>query len=555
MITRLSISNYALIRHIDLALDPGFNVVTGETGAGKSIMLGALGLLRGGRLASRSALHPDAPARISADFAPDPATAALLRPILREAGAPDDLPTLTIEREISPAGRSRARVNGHAVTLDVLHDLSERLIDIHSQHNNLLISSPDFQLDTLDRVASDADALAEYRAAYAEYRAALGEYSERRDEIESTRRDADYIKFQYDRLDLAGLQAGEMAELEVERAELASRIGSGESLVRAAEALVWDDDAAIPSLDRAIAALEGLADDPDAAAALERLGALRIELSDIADSVARRAGESREEPRDLDAIDERISLIGGLIARHGVESDADLVELRDSLGARLRRLADAPAVLGELKARAVELKRRAIEAADRLTALRRAAAETLAATIMEQARPLAMPNIVCRIDVTPGKLNASGRDTVEWLFAFNKNQEPQPVGDTASGGEISRIMLVLKCILAGRIGLPTIIFDEIDTGVSGDVAARIGRLMAEGGAAMQIVTITHLPQVAARGSRHFKVYKVDDDTSTGTYISLLGHDERRRELAAMIAGDPADPAALATADSLLSHTN
>ncbi len=212
-------------------------------------------------------------------------------------------------------------------------------------------------------------------------------------------------------------------------------------------------------------------------------------------------------------------------------------------------------MLGELKARAVELKRRAIEAADRLTALRRAAAETLAATIMEQARPLAMPNIVCRIDVTPGKLNASGRDTVEWLFAFNKNQEPQPVGDTASGGEISRIMLVLKCILAGRIGLPTIIFDEIDTGVSGDVAARIGRLMAEGGAAMQIVTITHLPQVAARGSRHFKVYKVDDDTSTGTYISLLGHDERRRELAAMIAGDPADPAALATADSLLSHTN
>ncbi|MCM1036194.1 MAG: DNA repair protein RecN, partial [Bacteroides sp.] len=196
-----------------------------------------------------------------------------------------------------------------------------------------------------------------------------------------------------------------------------------------------------------------------------------------------------------------------------------------------------------------------VEAADRLTDLRRAAAETLAATIMEQARPLAMPNIVCRIDVTPGKLNASGRDTVEWLFAFNKNQEPQPVGDTASGGEISRIMLVLKCILAGRIGLPTIIFDEIDTGVSGDVAARIGRLMAAGADAMQIVTITHLPQVAARGSRHFKVYKVDDDTSTGTYISLLGHDERRSELAAMIAGDPADPAALATADSLLSHTN
>ena len=552
MITRLSISNYALIRHIDLSLDSGFNVITGETGAGKSIMLGALGLLRGGRLTSRSALHPDAPARITAEFEPDARTAALLHPILDAAGVPTEGDALTLEREISPAGRSRARVNGHTVNLDVLQELSARLIDIHSQHANLLIASPDFQLDTLDRVADDAAELAAYRAIYADYRTALKEYSDRRDQIEATRRDADYIKFQYDRLDLAGLQAGELAELEAERADLAGRIGSSERLVRAAEALVWDDDAAIPSLDRAIAALEGLSDDPEATAVLSRLSSVRIELADISDSVSRRAASGRGEPRDLDAIDERISLISDLIARHGVASDADLVELRDNLGQRLRDLSDAPAVLGELKARAVELKRRALEAADAITMRRRAAADSLAATIMEQARPLAMPNLVCRIDVTPGKLNASGRDTVEWLFAFNKNQEPQPVGQTASGGEISRIMLVLKCILAGRIGLPTIIFDEIDTGVSGDVGARIGRLMADGASAMQLITITHLPQVAARGTRHFKVYKLDDDTSTGTYIAQLDADSRRRELAAMIAGKPDDPAALATADTLLS---
>lgn len=553
MISTLRISNYALISDIRLDFAPGFNVITGETGAGKSIMLGALGLLQGGRLGSRSALHADAPARISAVYDLSEATAAAVAPILAEAGIGGDARVLELTREISPAGRSRSWVNGTPVNLDVLRVLSSHLIDIHSQHNNLLISDPDFQLRTLDAVADNATALTAYRAVYAEYRTALKAYSDRRDEIEATRRDADYLRFQFDRLDLAGLRAGELAELESDRAELAGRVTSGESLVRAASSLVWDDVSAVSAIDAAIAAVEALPEDDELRIqTLDRLRSQRIELADIADTIAASASAVRDDPRDLDAIDERISLLYGLLARHGVETDAELVALRDSLSRRLAELADAANILGELKARAVELKRQAVAAADVVSESRIRAARSLEQQLMEQARPLAMPNIVCHIEVEQGKLNASGRDTVQWLFAFNKNQTPQPVADTASGGEISRVMLVLKCILAGRIGLPTIVFDEIDTGVSGDVASRIGHLMAAGAAGMQIVTITHLPQVAARGERHFKVYKSDDESATHTGISLLDTAARRCEIATMIAGRPDDPAALATADNLLS---
>ncbi len=364
MISTLRISNYALISDIRLDFAPGFNVITGETGAGKSIMLGALGLLQGGRLGSRSALHADAPARISAVYELSDATAAAVAPILAEAGIGGDARVLELTREISPAGRSRSWVNGTPVNLDVLRVLSSHLIDIHSQHNNLLISDPDFQLRTLDAVADNAAALTAYRAVYAEYRTALKAYSDRRDEIEATRRDADYLRFQFDRLDLAGLRAGELAELESDRAELAGRVTSGESLVRAASSLVWDDVSAVSAIDAAIAAVEALPEDDELRIqTLDRLRNQRIELADIADTIAASASAVRDDPRDLDAIDERISLLYGLLARHGVETDAELVALRDSLSRRLAELADAANILGELKARAVELKRQAVAAA------------------------------------------------------------------------------------------------------------------------------------------------------------------------------------------------
>lgn len=554
MIARLTIDNYALIRHIELDLHPGFNVITGETGAGKSVMLGALGLLGGGRLTSRGVLHPARTAVIEARFDLSPSEIPGIDTILTGAGLPSAGATLVLRREITPAARSRAIVNGAPAPLSILHDLSSRLVDIHSQRANLLLADPAFQLDTLDTVAADSVLLEEYTAIYARYRAALQQYSSTRDEIERTRDDADYLRYQYEKISAVNPQPGETARLEAGRERLADAVSSAEQLQRAAAALSWDDDNAISALDEAMAALEGMPEtDPLRADVLPRLDALRIELADIADTVVTRASETRDDPADLEAVDDRLSAIYSLLSRFGVADDTALARLAADMRRRLAALDDAPALLRELKARAVELKRLALEAADRLSAARAAAAESLAAEIVSQASPLAMPNLACRIQVEPGKLNASGRDTVDWLFAFNKNQPLAPVGTTASGGEVSRIMLVLKCVLAGRIGLPTIIFDEVDTGVSGDVAARMGALMARAAAGMQIITITHLPQVAAAGQTHFRVFKHDDDTGTVTSIAPLDSAARRAEIAAMLSGRPDDPAALAAADSLLNR--
>lgn len=554
MIARLTIENYALIRHIELDLHPGFNVITGETGAGKSVMLGALGLLGGGRLPSRSVLHPSLTAVVEARFELSGAEIPVIDSILAEAGLPSAGTSLVLRREITPSARSRAIVNGAPTGLAVLHDLSAHLVDIHSQRANQLLSDPTFQLDTLDTVAADSRLLDEYTAIYDKYREALHKYSSTRDEIERTRDDADYLRFQYEKIMAVNPQPGETGRLEAERDRLAAAAASAENFRNAADALSWDDVSALSAVDSAIDAIAAMPDTESLRAELlPRLESLRIELADIAETVGDRASETRDDPADLESVDDRLSAIYSLLSRFGAPDDTALAAVADDMRRRLDALDDAPALLRELKAGAVELKRLALEAADRLTAARTEAAGTLADEIVALASPLAMPNLACRIQVEPGKLNPSGRDTVEWLFAFNKKQPLMPVGATASGGEVSRIMLVLKCVLAGRMGLSTIIFDEVDTGVSGDVAARMGALMARAAAGMQIITITHLPQVAAAGQTHFRVRKHDDESGTVTTISPLTPQQRRAEIAAMLSGRPDDPAALAAADSLLNR--
>ncbi|MDO4320604.1 MAG: DNA repair protein RecN [Bacteroidales bacterium] len=552
MIKSLSISNYALIRDIALELDPGFNVITGETGAGKSIILGALGLLQGKRADGRSVTTTDSKSVVEATFDMDPDTAAAVDALLADASVDSMGRSVALRREITPAGRSRALVNGQPVSLTLLRDIASLLVDIHSQHKNLLISDPAFQLSVLDNIADNADLIGSYHTVYAEYRKALRIYADTRDSIEATRADADYLQYQLDRLKAANLVAGEQADLEAQRQELESAASAGEHLVEAADALSWDDTNAVQCVDRAIAALSMVSDSSaQRASLLERLETLRVELADISDSVADDASSVREDPHTLEAIDARLSQLYALLSKHKAESVEELIATRDSLAERLDNLAGADTILASLKAEAVELKRRALAVAASLTERRTIAARQLERLLIEKATPLGLKNLNCEVRITTGKLNPDGADTVDYLFAFNKNQQLAPIGTTASGGEISRVMLVLKSILARHMHLPTIIFDEIDTGVSGDVASRMGNLMAEAGANMQVITITHLPQVAARGDAHFKVYKRDDDTSTFTSITRLNPDGRRTELAAMLSGRPDDPAALAAADSLL----
>lgn len=553
MIKSLSISNYALIREIALTLDPRFNVITGETGAGKSIILGALGLLQGKRADARSVSVPDGKSVVEAVFELDPATRDAVDTMLADASVDSAGTGITLRRELTPAGRSRALVNGQPVPLTLLRDIAAMLIDIHSQHNNLLISDPAFQLSVLDSMAGNTELLDSYRAVYARYRAALRRYADTRDAIEATRADADYLQYQLDRLREARLVPGEQEDLETQRRELESAATVGEHLVEAADALSWDDTNAVQCVDRAIAALTMVAESSaERTALLDRLETLRVELADISDTVADDASAVREDPNTLEAIDLRLERLYSLMSKHKADSVDALIAIRDSLAQRLDDLNGADTILASLKAAAVELKRNALAIAARLSERRSEAAATLRDQLIDRATPLGLRNLNCDIRLTTGKLNADGADTVEYLFAFNKNQQLAPIGATASGGEISRVMLVLKSILAGHMHLPTIIFDEIDTGVSGDVASRMGSLMAETGRNMQVITITHLPQVAARGDEHFKVYKRDDETSTRTFITHLDTDARRAELATMLSGTPDDPTALAAAESLLS---
>lgn len=553
MISSLTITNYALIRSLELRPEPGLNIITGETGAGKSIMLGALSLLRGARADARVVTDPAAKSVVEAVFALDPTSAAAIAPILLDADIDMNSEACIIRREVSPSGRSRAFINDIPTTLAVLEAVADHLVDIHSQHKNLLLARGDFQLQVLDRLADNAALLADYHRAYSEYRQSLHRYTSTRDAIAAARADADFIQYQFEQIDALNLLANEDSDLEARRAELSADAALTDNILAASDALTGDNSA-VELAERAIDALTDLAQANDLyEPLLRRLESANVEIRDIAETLERQAADCRSNPEEIDDIDRRLSQINSLKARHHCDSVNDLIALRQDLADRLILVADGDTVLHQREMEARRLKRAAMAVATELSTRRIAAAQALQQELRSRAVPLGLPNLVCDLAVDTGKLNADGIDTVDFRFAFNKNQTPLPIGQTASGGEISRVMLALKSILAERVCLPTIIFDEIDTGVSGDVARRMGRLMAQIGGQMQVIAITHLPQVAACGQAHFKVAKRDDELSTATFVQRLSDDERRHELALMVSGDPNDAAALATADSLLNQ--
>lgn len=553
MILRLNISNFALIRDIQLQPGAGLNIITGETGAGKSIIMGALSLLQGKRIEGRNAGRRDDKTVVEAEFSLSDTIAKSVKSILSEAGiesAPAD--TIVLRREILPSGRSRASVNGIQVQLAVLGAIADLLVDIHSQHKNMLLGEETFQRETLDTLAGNTSLLAEYRRIYADYRVALLNFARTRDEIEKTRTDADYLEYQLNELVKLDPEAGEEDDLIQQRDILANASAISENLSEAANALSWNNANASDLVSAALEAMREAADvSEEYSSLLDRLEAVKTELDDISETIADSARNMSDDPRNLEEIENRLNRIHALEAKHRVDSVEALIEIRNRLSARLEALNDAPHTLKRLENEARALKRAALDKATAISARRKEAAASLIRLLASKARPLGMDNMHVDIRVNSGKLNPDGVDNVEFLFAFNKNQQPAPISSHASGGEISRVMLALKSITARHQQLPTIIFDEIDTGVSGDVANRMGALMAEIGQHIQVLTITHLPGVAARGDIHFKVFKRDDESSTATYIARLDNDKRRSEIALMLSGNADDPAALAAADSLL----
>ncbi|WP_289758142.1 DNA repair protein RecN [uncultured Duncaniella sp.] len=552
MLESLHISNYALIDLIDIRFHEGFNVITGETGAGKSIILGALSLLLGSRADTRVVTNPDAKSVIEAVFTVDDYP-SLKDFCIREDIEWDDERCI-LRREISPAGRSRAFVNDSPVPLAKLREVSLHLIDIHSQHQNQLLATPEFQLDVIDTLASNSVRLREYRLRFNAFREAVKRLKIMKAKIERAREDEEFTRYQLEQLDDLNLQPGEQPELERER-DVLNNLGAIKSaLSKAISTLDSDEGGALRMVELASEACEDLDEVLDASDDISvRLESVRIEISDIASTLSAIDENLGADPSTLDAIEERLSSIYSLCHKHHLPDADALIEFRDGLRDKLRALDSSGDAIEELERDARRAKALAKESAMEISAARKEAAEKFGKRLAEVAKPLGMKNLRCEIRVSPADMSATGMDEVEFMVAFNKNQPLMPVGATASGGEISRLMLSIKSIIASSMQLPSIIFDEIDTGVSGDVANRMGAMMLDISKNIQVTTITHLPQVASKGAHQYRVYKEDDENSTHTRIALLSEEERIRSIAAMLGGSEIDDAAIAAAKSLLAH--
>ena len=550
MIQSLHISNYALIDTIDINLHNGLNIVTGETGAGKSIILGALSLLLGGRADNKAIRNHDQKSVIEATFTVRGFNN--LKAICEENDIDWDDDTMILRREMTPAGRSRAFVNDCPVNLAMLQQVALSLIDIHSQHQNLLLASPPYQLRVLDSLAGNDARLQRMSEAYGAYRQALKRYKMERRMIEQAKDDEEFMRFQYQRLADAKLQPGEQEELEHERELLVNMAEVKSALTVITSCLTEGEENADQLLRRAADETSQLTDFIDEAESLsERLNALRVEVQDIAESISDYDRSLAAEPGRLDEVEERLNTIYDLERRYKAETVEALIAHRDELKDRLRGLEIGDETLHALEAEAKQAKRHALELAAELSKARHDEAKKFAGMLIERAVPLGMKNLRCEISVKDTELSVTGTDQVEFLFSFNKNQPLLPVGNTASGGEISRLMLSIKSIVADKMQLPSIIFDEVDTGVSGDVANKMGEMMQQIAANIQVLAITHLPQVAAKGSSHYKVYKEDTADRTITRIKQLTTAEREGELALMLSGSAVDETALAAARSLL----
>lgn len=553
MIESLHISNYALIENIDVEFDRGLNIITGETGAGKSIILGALGLVMGERADMSAKRDPEAKTVVEAVF--DISGHEDINEYLTSNDIDVNPGQVILRRELTRGGGSRAFVNDTPVRLDQLREVSVHLLDVHSQLQNLLLADPFFQLSVLDAVAGNDALLARYREAYSAYRAALNKYRRTEDMLRRNRAEEEYLAFQLKQLDELGIKEGEQEQLEQERRLLADA-GQIKQSVSQAIGTLTDGTPVSEALSRATLLLQHLEYVyPDASELGDRLEAAKIEIEDVLDSLTRFEYGLKADPAALDEIEERLGVIYSLEAKHHVDDDKGLVALREQLREQLATIASGDEALAELETAAKKAKKEAVLLARELSEKRKGAAADFAVLLQERARPLGMSNLRCTIAVDTDKLSATGIDRVEFLFAFNKNSTPLPVGKTASGGEISRVMLSLKSLIAEQMHLPTLIFDEVDTGVSGDIAGRIGMMMLDMSSHAQLITITHLPQVAARGNRHLKVFKRDNEIATLTQIKVLDNEGRRAELAQMLSGDDADATALAAADTLLRGKN
>ena len=545
MLRRLSVENYALIEKLEMELDPHLNIITGETGAGKSILLGALGLLLGAK--NDGSAMKDAARNCTVEGTFD-LTGSGLEAFFAENDL-DYAAETTLTRVITPAGKSRAFVNDVPVQLAQLRELGTRLLDIHSQHQNLILSSEEFRTAALDTVAGNKELLAQYAAQYARMSELRRGLASLREAAEQGRRDEEWLRFQCDELTAAALREGEQAELEEELAVLENADRIGEALTGLRNALDNDETGVLPQLKNAENALGHLRGHyPTAGDFADRLHAVLEELKDI-DAAAASASERVDaDPERLAKRSARLDALIALQQKYRVADEAELIALRDRSAAQLAAIVHSGEEIAAAEQALREAADQAEALAERLHKAREKAAAGFAKEILTTLARLGMPDTVFQIALTPRpELDRTGRDQVQYLFTANARMTPQPIERVASGGELSRVMLAMKALLAKRMQLPTILFDEIDTGVSGRIADAMGEIIESLSGSMQVVDITHLPQVASKGSAHFVVYKRNGRTE----ITRLSDDDRIAEIAKMLSGSQVTQAAVAQARILL----
>lgn len=550
MLQSIYIQNYALIDTLDINFGKGFSVITGETGAGKSIILGAIGLLLGQRADVKAIKNGASKCVIEAHF---DISDYKMHDFFEENELEYDENECILRRELQASGKSRAFINDTPASLGMMKELGERLIDVHSQHQNLLLNKEDFQLNVLDALAHDEAELAAYKSAFAVYRENVKELAELTGQAEKSKADEDYIRFQLEQLDEAKLTEGEQEELEQEAETLSHAEEIKEGLYKVGQTLVNDEGGLLVAMKESINTLRNLQRVYQPAAELsERLESSYIELKDIAQEVSGAEDGIEFNPARLDFINERLNLIYSLQQKHRVQTLDELIALTEDYRTRLNAITSFDDRIAELTAKKEAQYKKVKELAAVLTKKRVAAGKDIEKQMHARLQPLGMPNVRFVVEITPRKEpEAGGADNVAFLFSANKNGTLQNISSVASGGEIARVMLSVKAMIAGATRLPTIIFDEIDTGVSGEIADKMASIMQEMGQVMQVISITHLPQIAAKGAAHYKVYKQDNETSTSSNIRRLQQDERIEEIAHMLSGATLTEAAMNNAKELL----
>lgn len=556
MLQSIHIQNYALIDKLDIDFMPGFSVITGETGAGKSIILGAIGLLLGQRADVKAIKNGASKCIVEARFG---IASYGMEAFFNELDLEYDPEECILRREVYANGKSRAFINDSPASLAQTKALGEKLIDIHSQHQNLLLNKEGFQLNILDILAQDEKQLAAYKQVYTQYKNTCKELDTLIGQAEKSRQDEDYLRFQLEQLEEAELKEGEQNGLEQEAETLSHAEDIKAGLYRAGQLIDNAEANGILSQTKeCIQTLQGISKVYTSASEwTERLQSCYIELKDIAHDLSSAEEEVEFNPERLDYVNQRLNLIYNLQQKHRADSIEALIDLANNYRKQLNDIASYDDRIAELRSLKDNLYNKVLEEAATLTRMRTDSARHIEEQMKKLLVPLGMPNVRFAVAMEQRKEpDANGTDNVTFLFSANKNGTLQNVASIASGGEIARVMLSLKAMIAGAVKLPTIIFDEIDTGVSGSIAEKMALIMRDMGRQnRQVISITHLPQIAARGTTHYKVYKEDTETGTNSYIRKLVPDERIHEIAHMLSGSTLTEAALNNARALLENPN